>query len=62
MIGFILFNDALAPMDMVIKLGMNILTRRYEFQAGKLQSAINLLSPQDKPPPRPSLARTNCVR
>jgi STE24 endopeptidase len=32
-IGFILFSDALAPMDTVIKLLMNILSRRYEFQA-----------------------------
>ncbi|KAH8804635.1 peptidase family M48-domain-containing protein [Xylogone sp. PMI_703] len=32
-IGFILFSDALAPMDTIIKLLMNILSRRYEFQA-----------------------------
>ncbi|KAH8664047.1 peptidase family M48 [Xylariales sp. PMI_506] len=32
-IGFILFSDALAPMDTVIKLGMNVLSRRFEFQA-----------------------------
>jgi STE24 endopeptidase len=32
-IGFILFSDALAPMDTVIKLLMNILSRQYEFQA-----------------------------
>ncbi|KAG9239680.1 putative CAAX prenyl protease 1 [Amylocarpus encephaloides] len=32
-IGFILFSDALAPMDTVIKLLMNILSRRYEFEA-----------------------------
>ena len=32
-VGFLLFSDALAPMDMVIKLLMNILSRRYEFQA-----------------------------
>jgi len=34
MIGFLLFSDALAPMDAVIKLLMNILSRRFEFQAG----------------------------
>lgn len=34
-IGFLLFNDALAPMDMVVKLLMNMLTRKYEFQADK---------------------------
>ncbi|CAG8957935.1 hypothetical protein HYFRA_00000276 [Hymenoscyphus fraxineus] len=32
-IGFILFSDALAPMDTVIKLLMNILSRKYEFEA-----------------------------
>ncbi|OAA54305.1 prenyl protease ste24 [Niveomyces insectorum RCEF 264] len=32
-IGFLLFSDALAPMDMIIKLLMNVLSRRYEFQA-----------------------------
>ena len=34
-IGFILFSDALAPMDTVIKLLMNIMSRTFEFQAGK---------------------------
>ncbi len=32
-VGFLLFSDALAPMDMIVKLLMNILSRRYEFQA-----------------------------
>ena len=32
-IGFILFSDALAPMDTVVKLLMNILSRRFEFEA-----------------------------
>ncbi|RYP77168.1 hypothetical protein DL769_003478 [Monosporascus sp. CRB-8-3] len=32
-IGFILFSDILAPMDAVIKLLMNIMSRRFEFQA-----------------------------
>jgi STE24 endopeptidase len=32
-IGFILFSDILSPMDTVIKLLMNILSRRFEFQA-----------------------------
>ena len=32
-IGFILFSDVFAPMDTVIKLLMNILSRKYEFQA-----------------------------
>lgn len=35
-IGFILFNDVLSPTDSMVKLGMNILTRRFEFEAGKL--------------------------
>ena len=34
-IGFILFSDALAPMDTVVKLLMNILSRTFEFQAGE---------------------------
>lgn len=34
-IGFILFNEVLSPTDSLIKLGMNILTRRFEFEAGK---------------------------
>ncbi|GIK03616.1 hypothetical protein Aspvir_007689 [Aspergillus viridinutans] len=33
MIGFLLFSDALAPMDAVIKLLMNILSRKFEFEA-----------------------------
>lgn len=32
-IGFLLFSDVLGPMDSVIKLLMNILSRRFEFQA-----------------------------
>ena len=34
MIGFILFNDVLSPTDSVVKLLMNILTRRFEYEAG----------------------------
>jgi STE24 endopeptidase len=34
-IGFILFSDALAPMDAVVKLGMNVLSRKFEFEADK---------------------------
>lgn len=37
-IGFILFSDALAPMDTVVKLLMNILSRKFEFQAGESES------------------------
>lgn len=37
-IGFILFSDALAPMDTVVKLLMNILSRKFEFQAGEFSS------------------------
>ncbi|EQL00306.1 hypothetical protein G6O67_006802 [Ophiocordyceps sinensis] len=32
-VGFILFSDALSPMDTVIKLLLNILSRKYEFEA-----------------------------
>lgn len=32
-IGFLLFSDILGPLDNVIKLLMNILSRRFEFQA-----------------------------
>lgn len=34
MIGFLLFSDALAPTDAIIKLLMNILSRKFEFEAG----------------------------
>ena len=34
-IGFILFSDALSPMDTAVKLWMNTLSRKFEFQAGK---------------------------
>ena len=36
-IGFILFNEVLSPTDSVAKLLMNILTRKMEFEAGKVQ-------------------------
>lgn len=32
-VGFILFSDALAPMDLVINLLMHIVSRKFEFQA-----------------------------
>ena len=35
-VGFLLFSDALAPMDAVVKLLMNILSRKFEFEAGML--------------------------
>ena len=41
-IGFILFSDALAPMDTVVKLLMNILSRTFEFQAGMYFFSIPL--------------------
>lgn len=34
MVGFLLFSDALAPMDAVVQLLMNILSRKFEFEAG----------------------------
>ena len=42
MIGFLLFSDALAPMDTVIKLAMNVLSRKFEYQAGM----VALLQPK----------------
>lgn len=33
MIGFILFNEVLSPTDSLVKLFMNILTRKFEFEA-----------------------------
>jgi STE24 endopeptidase len=39
-IGFILFSDALAPMDTIIKLGMNVLSRRFEFQADEFARGL----------------------
>lgn len=42
MIGFLLFSDALAPMDAVVKLLMNILSRKFEFEAG-MQSVLSHL-------------------
>jgi STE24 endopeptidase len=38
LIGFMLFNEVFGPSDSVIKLLMNIMTRRFEFQAGKSTS------------------------
>lgn len=35
LIGFLLFNEVLGPTDSIIKLLMNILTRKFEFEAGK---------------------------
>ena len=34
MIGFLLFNEVLSPTDSLVKLMMNILTRKMEFEAG----------------------------
>ena len=42
-IGFLLFSDALAPMDTLVKLGMNILSRKFEFQAGESDMARSCL-------------------
>lgn len=43
MIGFILFNEVLSPTDSVVKLLMNIWTRKMEFEAGKHGSRLPLL-------------------
>jgi STE24 endopeptidase len=39
-IGFILFSDILGPMDSVIKLLMNVLSRRFEFQADAFATGL----------------------
>jgi STE24 endopeptidase len=39
-IGFILFNEVLSPTDSLVKLGMNILTRSMEFEAGRCHPLI----------------------
>ncbi|KFA62896.1 hypothetical protein S40285_02256 [Stachybotrys chlorohalonatus IBT 40285] len=39
-IGFLLFSDALSPMDTVIQLLMNILSRRFEFQADEFAKGV----------------------
>jgi STE24 endopeptidase len=40
MIGFLLFSDALAPMDAIVKLLMNILSRKFEFEADTFASKL----------------------
>ena len=45
-IGFVLFSDALAPMDTVVKLLMNVLSRKFEFEAGSYSSSQTLLTHQ----------------
>lgn len=39
-IGFILFSDALAPMDTIVKLLMNILSRSFEYQADNFAQGL----------------------
>ena len=43
-IGFVLFSDALAPMDTVVKLLMNVLSRKFEFEAGSCSPSKLLLT------------------
>lgn len=42
-IGFILFSDALAPLDTVVKLLMNVLSRKFEFEAGSFLLPIRVI-------------------
>lgn len=44
-IGLILFSDVLAPMDTVVKLLMNVLSRKFEFQAGAFSHDLQLKPP-----------------
>lgn len=39
-VGFLLFSDAFAPMDMIMKLFMNVLSRKFEYEADAF--ALNL--------------------
>jgi STE24 endopeptidase len=39
-IGFLLFNDVLTPMDMVVKFLLNTVTRRFEFQADQFAKEL----------------------
>lgn len=39
-IGFSLFSDALSPLDTVVKLFMNVLSRRFEFQADEFAKKL----------------------
>lgn len=39
-VGFLLFSDILGPMDNVLKLLMNILSRRFEFQADAFANSL----------------------
>lgn len=39
-IGFILFNEVLSPTDSVVKLAMNVWTRKMEFQAGMISLSL----------------------
>lgn len=41
MIGFLLFSEALAPTEAVIKLLMNMLTRKYEFEADRFAKDLD---------------------
>jgi STE24 endopeptidase len=47
-IGFILFNEVLSPTDSVVKLLMNILTRKFEFEAGKSRRPSSSDAPSTK--------------
>lgn len=40
MVGFLLFSDALAPMDAVVQLLMNILSRKFEFEADEFAQKL----------------------
>ncbi|KJZ75004.1 hypothetical protein HIM_05490 [Hirsutella minnesotensis 3608] len=43
-IGFILFSDALSPMDTVIKLLLNVLSRKFEFEADDFAKRLGFRS------------------
>ena len=39
-VGFLLFSDVLGPTDTLIKLGMNVLSRKFEFQADEFANKL----------------------
>lgn len=40
LIGLLLFGIALAPMDILVNLAMNVLSRKFEFEAGTIPVCI----------------------
>ena len=39
-IGFMLFGEVLSPLESLLGLGMNVLSRKFEFEAGMLRVVL----------------------